>query len=231
MSALKLVSSHLCPYVQRAAISVAEKGQPVERIFVDPADKPEWFGRASPLGKVPLLMVGDDVIFESSVILEFLEDTVLPQLHPADPLRRADHRAWIEFGSAVLADIAALYRAPDPAAFEAKRTLLTERFARLEQRVVAAPWFDGDTFSLVDAVYGPVFRYFDLFDEIADFRILAGKPRVARWRSALAARPSIREAVSPDYPSRLRAFVVALDSHLAGLMAARLPAATLAAAP
>ena len=56
------------------------------------------------------------------------------------------------------------------------------------QRVIAAPWFDGEKFSLVDAVFGPVFRYFDMFDEIGDFGILAGKPKVARWRKSLAER-------------------------------------------
>ena len=49
----------------------------------------------------------------------------------------------------------------------------------------AAPWFDGENFSLVDAVFGPVFRYFDVFDTIGDFGILAGKPKLARWRLRL----------------------------------------------
>ena len=57
---------------------------------------------------------------------------------------------------------------------------------------MAAPWFDGENFSLVDAVFGPVFRYFDVFDEIGDFGILAGKPKLARWRDSLAARPSVQ---------------------------------------
>ena len=92
---------------------------------------------------------------------------------------RAEHRAWIEFGSAVLNDIAGFYAAPDEATFKAKTAQLEQRFARLEARVAAAPWFDGEKFSLVDAVFGPVFRYFDVFDEIADFGILAGKPKAA----------------------------------------------------
>jgi glutathione S-transferase len=217
MFQLKLVSSHLCPYVQRAAIALAEKGEPFDRIFIDTGNKPEWFNAISPLGKVPLLLVGEDAIFESAVILEYLEDTVTPRLHPAEPLRRADHRAWIEFGSAVLNDIAGFYRAPDAGSFEQKRLVLAERFARLEERLVAAPWFDGESFSLVDAVFAPVFRYFDLFDTIRDFGILEGRPKVARWRAALAERPSVRGAVAPDYAQRLRVFVGGLPSHLAHL--------------
>ena len=40
---LVLVSHHLCPYVQRAAISLTEKGVPFERRNVDLANKPDWF--------------------------------------------------------------------------------------------------------------------------------------------------------------------------------------------
>src|SRR5262249_2204096 len=159
-----------------------------------------------PLGKTPVLQVGDTAIFESAVILEYLEETQPKPLHPVDPLRRAEHRGWIEFGSAVLSDIAGLYSAPDEAAFKAKAVQLEVRFGRLEARLAAAPWFDGEHFSLVDAVFGPVFRYFDVFDEIGEFGILGGKPKLARWRTSLAARPSVKAAVSAEYPALLRDF-------------------------
>src|SRR5262249_3114256 len=142
MSGLKLISHRLCPYVQRAVIALTEKGVAFERIDIDLADKPDWFLKISPLGKTPVLLVGEHAIFESAVILEYLEETQANALHPADPLVRAEHRAWIEFGSAVLSDIAGFYTAPDEAAFKAKASQLGRKFARLEARVSAAPWFD-----------------------------------------------------------------------------------------
>src|SRR5436190_4483399 len=140
---LTLVSHKLCPYVQRAVIALTEKGVPFERIDIDLANKPEWFRRVSPLGKTPVLLVGETAIFESAVILEYLEDTQAPALHPADALARAEHRAWIEFGSAILSDIAGFYAAPDEAAFSAKAVALRDKFARIEARL-SAPWFDGE---------------------------------------------------------------------------------------
>jgi glutathione S-transferase len=214
---LKLISHKLCPYVQRAVIALTEKGVPFERIDIDLANKPDWFLAISPLGKTPVLQVGDTAIFESAVILEYLEDAQPKPLHPAEALRRAEHRGWIEFGSAVLSDIAGFYAAPDEAAFAARTAQLKQRFAQLEKRVAASPWFDGDAFSLVDAVFGPVFRYFDVFDSIADFGILAGKPKLARWQQALAERPSVRAAVSADYPVLLRDFVNRRNSWLSQL--------------
>jgi glutathione S-transferase len=215
---LKLISHKLCPYVQRAVIALTEKGVAFERIDVDLANKPDWFLEISPLGKTPVLLVGDRAIFESAVILEYLEETQPKPLHPADALVRAEHRAFIEFGSAVLNDIAGLYSAPDEPAFKARTAQLEAKFARLEARV-AGPWFDGEKFSLVDAVFGPVFRYFDVFDEIGDFGILTDKPRLARWRANLAARPSVRSAVGANYPALLRDFIERRHSHLSQLQA------------
>ena len=97
--ALTLVSHHLCPYVQRAAIVLAEKGVPFGQRYIDLANKPDWFRAISPLGKTPVLLVGETPVFESAVILEYLEDTQPNPLHPADALPRAEHRSWIEFGS------------------------------------------------------------------------------------------------------------------------------------
>src|ERR1700686_3457338 len=127
---LKLISHKLCPYVQRAVIALTEKGVAFERIDIDLANKPDWFLAISPLGRTPVLLVGDVPIFESAVILENLEETEPKPLHPADALRRAEHRGWIEFGSAVLNDIAGFYGAPNDLAFETKTAQLGQRFAR-----------------------------------------------------------------------------------------------------
>lgn len=216
---LTLISHHLCPYVQRAVIALTEKEVAFERIYIDLANKPDWFKAISPLSKTPVLLVGETPVFESAVILEYLEDTQPNPLHPADALRRAEHRAWIEYGSSVLNDIWAFYSAPDKAAFEARIETLAGKFARLEARVKAEPWFDGAAFSLVDAVFGPVFRYFDVLDGIGDFGILADKPTLARWRRSLAERPSIKDAVTADFPERLERFLIARNAYLSSLIA------------
>ena len=218
MTKLTLISHHLCPYVQRAVISLVEKSVPFERIDVDLANKPDWFKAISPLGKTPVLKTDGRAIFESAVILEFLEETQPNPLHPQHPLTRAEHRAWIEFGSSVLNDISGFYTALDQVAFVAEGKTLEQRFGQLEQRLGEGPFFEGKRFSLVDAVFGPVFRYFDVFDRIGEFGVLADKPKVNVWRSALAARMSIQNAVAKDYEQRLWAFLEARKSRLSSIM-------------
>ena len=218
METLTLVSHALCPYVQRAAIAMMEKGMSFERRVVDLANKPDWFRAVSPLGKTPVLLTQDKAIFESAVILEYLEDIGPCPLHPSNPLRRAEHRAWIEFGSAILNDIAGLYSAGNAMNFEIKRIALKAKFARVEARLETGPLFEGEQFSAIDAVYGPIFRYFDVFDGIADFGIFEGLEKCLIWRNTLAARNSVKSAVSADYGDLLRQFLVARKSHISLLM-------------
>ncbi|WP_282610506.1 glutathione S-transferase family protein [Pelagibius sp. Alg239-R121] len=216
---LILASHHLCPYVQRAAIALTEKGVAFERRHVDLSNKPKWFLAISPLGKTPVLKVGGTAVFESTVILEYLEETQGNPLHPDDPLKRAEHRSWIEFGSSVLSDIWGFYAAQDTETFKAKTDALSAKFARLEQRLGNGPYFDGDAFSLVDAAFGPIFRYFDTFDCIGEFGILHSKPKVTAWREELAIRPSVATAVSSDYPTLLWSFLEKRNSRLSDLIA------------
>ena len=215
---LKLVSHDLCPYVQRAVITLLEKEIPHQRIYIDLANKPDWFRQVSPLGKVPLLKVENEVLFESSVICEYLDEITPGSLHPANPLVRAKHRAWIEFGSSILNTIAGFYSAPTEETFEQKRRDLVDKFAWIERHWQGGNYFSGDTFSLVDAVYAPIFRYFDVFEAIADFNVFADVPNISAWRQTLKVRPSIQNAVVQDYPALLCSFLKSRNSYLSTLI-------------
>ncbi|WP_028346274.1 glutathione S-transferase family protein [Bradyrhizobium murdochi] len=222
---LTLISHKLCPYVQRAVIALNEKGVPFERVDIDLANKPDWFLKISPLGKVPVLVVTGDggkevALFESNVICEYIEDTQGgAKLHPQDALQRAQHRAWMEFGSTILSELWGLETTGDPAIFESKRQAVAAKFAQVEKTLGTGPFFAGKDFSLVDAVFAPIFRYFDVFDELTDLSVFADTPKIRAWRETLAKRPSVRTAVGPDYPQLLHAFLVRHNAHLLKLAA------------
>lgn len=219
---LTLISHTLCPYVQRAAIVLAEKGVAFERINVDLANKPDWFKAISPLGKTPVLQVDDDAIFESAVICEYLDDTLLPRLHPADALKRAHHRAWMEFGSALLNAIGAFYNAADAASLARHREDIRRRFTQLEAVLPdQGPYFAGASFSMVDAIFGPVFRYFDVLDGVGESGFFEQLPKVQAWRAALAARPSVQQAVGSGYGRELHRFFLARGSELSRRISGR----------
>ena len=231
---LTLISHPLCPYVQRAAIVLHEKAVAFERRDIDLARKPGWFLEISPLGKTPVLLVDDQAIFESAVICEYLDDTLLPRLHPARSARA---------GAAPRLDgVRVRDTERDRQVLQRIRRQLPRRRCRATSAQAASsssracwadgPYFAGGAFSMVDAVFGPVFRYFDVFDTIQDFGIFDDLPKVVAWRRALAARPSVRNAAAGNYPQLLAAFLTKRQSALSRRMAsaADAPAAAAAAA-
>lgn len=217
-NSLTLISHPLCPYVQRVAIVLAEKHIAFERRTVDLAHKPNWFLQISPLGKTPVLLADGQALFESAVICEYLDETTPTRLHPESLLVRAKHRAWMEFGSALLNAIAGFYSAPDHATLTAKVVDIRSRFEQLEAVLANGPYFSGASFCMVDAVFGPVFRYFETFEAIEDFGFFASTPRVHAWRQMLAQRQSVISAVCPDYAALLYAFLRARNSALSKRM-------------
>lgn len=222
MMHLTLVSHHLCPYVQRAAIVSHEKGIAFTRVDIDLSAKPDWFLAISPTGKAPLLRVRDGegaehILFESAVIAEFCDEIAPGRMLPDDPLARARHRAWVEFASGTLTEIAGLYAAPDAASYGDKVEALRSRFARVDA-ALAGPWFGGERFGLVDAAFAPVFRYLDAFEALLGMDLVCGLEMLGEWRMRLASRPSVQSAVSPDYPARLAEFLRRRGSHMSRLL-------------
>ncbi|ATQ43727.1 glutathione S-transferase family protein [Caulobacter mirabilis] len=223
---LTLISFPLCPYVQRAIIALEEKGAPFDVVYIDLANKPDWFLKLSPLGKVPVLKVEREgqepaVVFESSVIVEYLEETAPgAKLHPADPLERAQHRAWMEYASATLADLYRLNTAVDAADLPQAREAAIAKLRRLEDVLAPeGPYFAGAAFSYVDAAFAPAFRQIGVVDTVAETHLLDGLPRVSAWAKALAERPSVKAAVPTDYPERYLAWLRDKDAAVLKLAA------------
>ncbi len=218
-TSLVLISHVLCPYVQRVAIVLHEKGLPFERRDIDLARKPDWFLELSPTGKTPLMLVGDTTIFESSVICEYLDEAHEPRLHPAAPLERAQYRAWMEFASTVLGAIGGLYSAPTKPVLAEKARALRHVLERVEDALDEGPYFAGTGFSMVDAAFAPALRYFDVIETDCRFGFFDGLPKLGAWRQRLAMRPSVRQAVVPDYLDRLRAFLLGRGTVLSSMLA------------
>jgi glutathione S-transferase len=216
MTKLHLISHHLCPYVQRAVIVLSEKNIAHERTYIDLANKPDWFRAMSPLGRVPVLETDAGVLFESQVIAEYLDEITLGSLHPNDVLEKARHRAWIEFGSETLAAIGGFYSAADAEGFEKQRRALRKKFERINKEI-SGSYFAGNAFYMIDGVWGTIFRYFDVFDQIGDFEIMTDLEAVQNWRKAVSKRPSVVAAPPEGYAERLEQFLRKKKSYLGGL--------------
>lgn len=204
MSEYKLVSFDVCPFVQRSVITLEEKKVPYDIEYIELGDPPDWFVAASPLGKVPILFVENEVLFESAVINEFL-DEVTPgrRLHPEEPLCRAKDRAWIEFTSTILVERNRMQHAQTEKDARKRAAGIREKLAQLERELDAGPFFHGEEFSLVDAAAAPLFQRLAWCLELArDLRVFAGLPKIAAWGEELLTRESVRRSTVPDIRDR-----------------------------
>jgi len=156
-----LISSVTCPWVQRSVIAMRAKGVDFDVTYINLRDKPDWFLDISPHGKVPVLKVDDEVLFESNAIAEYLDEVFEPRLHPADPIKRARNRAWTDFlptfGWGPGLNNVTYYTSKEalPVALDMAR----QRLARLEEAIARergndGPYFNGDTLCLVRCAPG-----------------------------------------------------------------------------
>jgi len=214
-----LVTHVLCPYVQRSIITLEEKNIPYIRTDIDLANKPVWFEQKSPMGKVPILLVDKkETLFESAVICEYLNEITPGSLHPVDSLDKAFHRAWIEFGSSILNKIASLYNAKKKSHFHILHTEIQDKFRIVEGKLNGIPFFSGEKFHLIDAVYGPIFRYFEVFDKFVTLHTFDELPKCTQWRNSLKARISVQNAVPENYAELLLEFLIARKSYVSQLI-------------
>lgn len=196
---LKVISFILCPYVQRVIVTLNEKGIPFEKEFIDISNKPDWFLKLSPNGKVPILVVDEkQVLYESTAIIEYLED-LAPQkpLHPKDIVLRALNRALFDFISGIYAGLSALVAA-DEKTFPDKVKELKEKFDKLEKKF-HGPYFNGSDFSFVDVLLASAFRQLDQWEDQFETGILADAPKLKEYRKRILSRPSVKEAVLPEF--------------------------------
>ncbi len=168
--------------------------------YINLLDKPDWFLKISPHGKVPVLVVGDEPLYESNAIAEFLEEMVPPRLHPEDPVKRARNRAWTDFTPDFAKALMGIYYTKTPEAMEEGLAQAPRRVARLEEAIERergndGPFFNGDTLCLVDAAYAPFFQRFAFAERYLATGFLDAFPLVKAWSDALLSEELVTGSV------------------------------------
>jgi glutathione S-transferase len=203
MSAVELFSYEACPYAQRTRMTLIEKGVPFTLTEVDLYNKPDWFKQLSPTGKVPLLRHGADLIYESRIINEYLEETFpAPAMLPRDPGARARARIWIDYCDTSLMPAlhALIGDRRNPEKQVRNRQVVREKLLFLEseglRRLSDGPYWLGTEVSLVDVQFMPFFERFPCYAELWGAAIPAECTRLRAWIEAIAARDSHRRTAS-----------------------------------
>jgi glutathione S-transferase len=217
---LRLVSSELCPFVQRVRLVLEEKMVNHELALIDLEDRPAWFEAVSPRGKVPVLEVDGVAVYESHAICELLDELVPePRLMPATPLARARDRALFAMASEdFFGPMHALMLAPDAAGVDRARARLEERLDHLERELAGRSYLSGEgaAFGMADVGFAPFLVRADLLREQGLLDFFLRRPAVERWAEALVLRPSVQRMLPPDHGAKLHALQVRRGAWILG---------------
>jgi glutathione S-transferase len=203
-----LVSFKTCPWVQRSAIVLREKGAEFELRHIEPDNRPEWFLAISPHKKVPVLRIDDRVsLFESNAINEYLDELIEPHLHPEDPIERALNRAWTDYVPSFASTVTATAYADTEDEYNKAAADIPVPFARLEKALEdqgSGPFFNGARYSLVDAAYAPFLQRYFFLDRVKRLGQIENFPRLKAWAEALMKRASTHSFPPAEFEAMYR---------------------------
>ena len=195
--------------MQRAVIVLRAKSIPFEVTYIDLRNKPDWFLEISPHGKVPVLKVDDEVLFESNAIAEYLDEAEAPALHPVDLVKRARNRAWTDFVPTFAAGLSGIYYAKDAQRQAERESTARQRLDKIEtaladERGNNGPFFNGPDLSLVDAAYAPFLQRFLYVDQWLESGLFQDYPLVRAWAQALLASEVVEGSVPENFFSEFK---------------------------
>ncbi|MFT5503622.1 MAG: glutathione S-transferase [Gammaproteobacteria bacterium] len=198
---LHLISFKTCPFVQRAIITLKHKNIDFEVTYIDLGNPPDWFLEISPMGKVPVLKVEGIVLFESAVINEYLDEVTGSQLQPADPLKKALNKSWIEVASQALGNLYMMKMAKNQEKYDKYRNSLTDLLVNVENALGDGPWFNGEAFSLVDTSFAPLFTQNSVADGKLSMLDAEKMSKLTQWSEKLLALPEVKHSTVEEFES------------------------------
>jgi glutathione S-transferase len=193
---IKLYSAKGCPFARRTRLVLHEKGTQFEAHEVDFRNKSEEFLKASPTGKVPVVVADGDSLYESNIVNQYLDEIFeKPKLMPEDPKARAYARIWMaradeDFYPQVFVSSMGHERGfPQERITEAKEKLKVT-LSRLEDSLEGSEYL-ADGFSLADIAHAGNFVRLHELEENGTVSLL-DYPNVASWMERIEARESFK---------------------------------------
>lgn len=193
MSTRQLYLLHRCPFGHRAAFALREKNIPHDIVFFEQGKRPPELEALGPNAKSPTLFDENAKVFESAVVLEYLEDAFPDHpLMPKDAAARADVRMTItRIASDLQAKLGAVVREvlspqKDPAKLEAARSAFIEHCAAWDRELEGKTFVSGDAFSLADIT---LYTIFPAIRSLAHVEIGQEHPHLKAWLDRIATRP------------------------------------------
>jgi RNA polymerase-associated protein len=192
---MKLFLLYRCPFAHRATFVLREKGLSFEPVFFEQRKRPPELEAVGPYAKSPTLIDGDTRVWDSQIVIEYLEDRYPePNLMPSEAAQRAEirmlaARAERELGSKLgTIVVERLYKpqADEAKIVEARREFI-EALEAWDRRLEGRTFLVGDALSLADVT---LYTIFPAMLGQAGVDVPEHRKHLRAWRDRMAARPS-----------------------------------------
>ncbi len=186
---MKLYGADVCPFVHRVRLGLAMKGLEVDYVAIDLANKPDWYHDVLPSGKVPLLEHDGNRIWESMILLEYLEEVFPePALYPATAGDRARARIAIDWVSGQFIPVFYKLLSEDSQELRERARDLLERLSG--EHLKDQSFFAGSEPGILDIAIYPWFERFGVLEHYRYFAL--EEPALKAWCERMSALPEVK---------------------------------------
>jgi glutathione S-transferase len=212
---LHLVAAELCPYAQRVWFTLLYKNFDFSYEFIDLKNPPEDFLLHSPQGQVPLLFHDQRPLFESMVVVEYLDALVSPSLLPEDHYQQAWLRAWSAVAGDLLYKQYQWFMEKDQAELEGKGVVLQNALSRfLKNFSHRDDFLTGKQMTLLDIACAPLWLRFAVIKTAFHFDFLDNFQGMEKIWQTLSALPMMEKTKAIGFSDRFIAHLQTENSAL-----------------
>ncbi|MCB0370250.1 MAG: glutathione S-transferase family protein, partial [Bdellovibrionales bacterium] len=156
-----------------------------------------------------------EILFESAVINEYLDEISEGSLLPSDPLQRAQERAYIELSSSVIWSYFNAAIAQDENGYLNCRHELEKNLSSLLSKV-QGPFFRGENFSLVDTAAIPGLQRIALTKNLFEDLSLSSelKEKFKNWLDSAKSLKAVKESVPDGFLKDYDAYLIQRGSYI-----------------
>jgi len=212
---VKIVSFKICPFVQRVTALLEAKEHLYDIEYINLSNKPGWFLAVSPNAQVPILITdNDEVVFESDAIVEYIEETVPGPLFSADPVTKAQERAWSYLASKNYLIQCSAQRSGDKATLLERSAKLGKAFAKLDAKLTGGKFFSGDNLGMVDIAWLPLLHRAAIIEINSGYDFIGQFPKIKLLQHSILGTGLAAKSVSSDFDEKFKRFYLAEETYL-----------------
>lgn len=201
-----LFGNEICPYCQRVQLALLESPSVFQYKTITFSNKPEWFSAASPLGKIPLMITEQGVIFESDIIIDFLDRKYDFYLSCDNDFERTKLMMWVRLVDHTQDLLRQYFLSLTEKEYADTAVRIIESFKLLYGNDSKIK-FIGEYYPWIDVFLQPLLYLTDILSAFGGTSLLNDEI-LSQHRGALESNPNMREVFNQSVRDKLLDFLL-----------------------